>query len=211
MPYRQVIVIEAHKPVREAICRYLGNGANYKIVAECALCEEADPIIRRLGARSVILGNILPQSQSTDYLHRWTQRRSPPRVVALVGHVPPAYIRQLVAAGAGAIIGWQSTLAELDTALKSLSVGRTYFNGYSEVLGRRSGVQGGSRLPTSREKIILREIASGYSNKEIAHRLSLSVYTVENHRASLRRKLGLNTIAQLVLYAIQTGLVNWPE
>jgi two-component system, NarL family, nitrate/nitrite response regulator NarL len=210
MPDRQVIVVEAHAPVREAICHYLGNGAGFTVVAQASHCEEADGLLRRHAARTIILGHILPQANSTEYLRRWTQRRNPPRVVALLGHVPHVYIRQLVAAGASAIIGWKSALEDLDAAMKAVAAGRTYFNGYAEILGRRSTPQGSDRLPTSREKMILREIASGYSNKEIAERLSLSVYTVENHRASLRRKLGLTSTAQLVLYAIQTGLVNWP-
>jgi two-component system response regulator NreC len=133
-------------------------------------------------------------------------------VVTLTRHADDAYLQELMRAGASAYILKQSSPAELITAIRTCAAGGQYIDssltarvtaGFLGRDGRKVTQSGGT--PSDRESEVLRLIAAGYSNKEIATRLTLSVKTVEAHKANAMRKLGLNGRIDIVKYAILQG------
>jgi two-component system response regulator NreC len=133
-------------------------------------------------------------------------------VVTLTRHSDDAYLQELIRAGASAYVLKQSAPVELIQAIRTCAAGGQYLDSAltarvtAGFLGRdlkklnQSGV-----TPSERESEVLRLIAAGYSNKEIASRLTLSVKTVEAHKANAMRKLGLNGRIDIVKYAILQG------
>ena len=132
-------------------------------------------------------------------------------VVTLTRHGDDAYLQELMRAGASAYVLKQSAPAELITAIRTCASGGQYLDssltarvtGFLARDGRKATQSGGT--PSDRESEVLRLIAAGYSNKEIATRLTLSVKTVEAHKANAMRKLGLNGRIDIVKYAILQG------
>jgi two-component system response regulator NreC len=133
-------------------------------------------------------------------------------IVTLTRHGDDAYLQELMRAGASAYVLKQSPPVELITAIRTCASGRQYLDSAltarvtAEFLGRDGKkLNQGGVTPSERESEVLRLIAAGYSNKEIATRLTLSVKTVEAHKANAMRKLGLSGRIEIVKYAILQG------
>ena len=136
-------------------------------------------------------------------------------IVTLTRHGDDAYLQELLRAGVAAYVLKQSAPNELLQAIRAAAAGRQYldttltprvtagFLGSERKRVNKSGVS-----ITDRESAVLRDIAVGYSNKEIAARLSLSVKTVEAHKANAMRKLGLTGRIDIVKYAVLQGWLD---
>lgn len=133
-------------------------------------------------------------------------------VVTLTRHADDAYLQELLRAGASGYVLKQSAPAELIQAIRATAAGGHYLDstltarvtaGFLAREGRRMSQSGAA--PSERESEVLRLIAAGYSNKEIASQLDLSVKTVEAHKSNAMRKLGLNGRIDIVKYAILQG------
>jgi DNA-binding NarL/FixJ family response regulator len=132
------------------------------------------------------------------------------KVLTLSRHADDGYIRELLAAGACAYVLKQSAPTELIHAIRAVAAGGKYIDPKlaAKVMGSYSdrGPRGEAKGSLSdRESEVLRLIALGYSNKEIAARLSLSVKTIEVHKANAMRKLNITSRIDLVRYAIFQG------
>jgi DNA-binding NarL/FixJ family response regulator len=136
-------------------------------------------------------------------------------VITLTRHGDDAYLQELLRAGVSGYVLKQSAPAELLQAIRVAASGGQYLDstltarvtaGFLAREGRRLGKP--SAVASDRESEVLRLIASGYSNKEIAARLDLSVKTVEAHKANAMRKLGLKGRIDIVKYAILQGWLD---
>jgi DNA-binding NarL/FixJ family response regulator len=136
-------------------------------------------------------------------------------IVTLTRHGDDAYLQELLRAGAMGYVLKQSAPAELLQAIRAVAGGGQYLDSAltarvtAGFLGRegKRPTKSGATI-SERESEVLRAIASGYSNKEIAARLELSVKTVEAHKANAMRKLGLNGRIDIVKYAVLQGWLN---
>ena len=135
------------------------------------------------------------------------------RVLALTRHDDYGFLAEMLRAGAAGYVLKQSASAELISAVRAVAAGQHYLDpsvtgkvvgGHAAGRPRSSPAESGEPV-TQREEEVLRQIALGYSNKEIAARLSVSVKTVEAHKANGMRKLGLGTRMDIVSYAIFRG------
>ena len=138
------------------------------------------------------------------------EQRPDVAVVILTRHSDDAYLEELLRAGAAAYVLKQSPPTELLQAIRAVARGRQYVD--SSLTGRltasfleRDGGKAASGAPSERENEVLRLVAAGYSNKEIAAQLDLSVKTVETHKANAMRKLGLTGRIDIVRYALLQG------
>ncbi len=133
------------------------------------------------------------------------------RVIALTRHTDRGYMQQLLQAGASGYVLKQSDPAVLLQAVRAVAAGGDYLDpaiagkALSGYFGRRPGGEAGAVSISDRESEVLRLIALGYSNKEIAARLSLSVKTVEAHKANAMRKLDMTGRIDIVRYAVLQG------
>ena len=136
-------------------------------------------------------------------------------MVVLTMHGDPAHVRQALAAGATGYVVKASGVTEVLTAVRSAYTGRLFVDPstaqdvVAELVARSPAAESAARHRLSaREKQVLVHLARGYTNREIAEWLGVSVKTVETHRARLCRKLGFRTRAELVQYALVEGLME---
>ncbi len=159
--------------------------------------------IRASGARYVILdAEALPAGQDPVELVRNLRQSIPElRITVSTARGDDAHVRNLTEAGAQGVVVKQPYVADLVFALQAEAEGRSFVSGRATER-ERAAVQ-----ITAREREVLELMANGHSNQAIGERLSISVKTVEAHRARLFKKLGASNVADAVLLAIRTGLV----
>jgi DNA-binding NarL/FixJ family response regulator len=122
-------------------------------------------------------------------------------VLVLSMHDNPEYMVQAVKAGARGYLLKDEPAQEIIAAIDAVMAGRSYFSAAAAV--RLSQASALATLLTQRERDVLRHIADGHANKQIAQSLGLSVRTVETHRLNIKRKLGIDGQAELIKYAVE--------
>lgn len=208
----RILLADDHVVVREGL-RLVIEGQKDMIVV-CEAGDGATAIQQAQELRPDVIIMDISMPGMNGLVATRTLKRLLPQcvVVTLTRHGDDAYLQELMRAGASAYVLKQSAPAELITAIRTCAAGGQYLDSAltarvtAEFLardGRRVTQPGGT--PSERESEVLRLIAAGYSNKEIATRLTLSVKTVEAHKANAMRKLGLNGRIDIVKYAILQG------
>jgi two-component system response regulator NreC len=208
----RILLADDHVVVREGLRLVIEGQRDMIVVCEAGDGASAIQQAQELRPDVVIMDISMPGMNGLVATR--TLKRLLPQcvVVTLTRHGDDAYLQELMRAGASAYVLKQSAPAELITAIRTCAAGGQYLDSAltarvtAEFLGRdgRKVTQPGA-TPSERESEVLRLIAAGYSNKEIATRLTLSVKTVEAHKANAMRKLGLNGRIDIVKYAILQG------
>jgi two-component system response regulator NreC len=159
----------------------------------------------------VVLDVILRGRSGLDALPDLVAAAPAARVLMLSMQDDPTYVRAAFAAGAAGYLPKEAPGAELVEAIREVASGRSFVDpGIGARLALRADRDDGGERPSERERDVLRLLALGYTNKEIARQLGISVRTVESHRANIARKLGLTTRAAIVRYAVATGELRVP-
>jgi DNA-binding NarL/FixJ family response regulator len=156
---------------------------------------------------------VLPDTTGLSLLRQIRLLRPEARVLVCSGNLSGPLIRSALLAGATGIIGKAVSLDELKQAIQSVATGRAYLCGQTSEAVRlmvHSTMAPHAKQPvlSQRERTVLQHIAAGLSSKEIAAKLGLSRYTVNNFRSKLSKKTGLHRAVQLSRYAAQIGLVD---
>ena len=208
----RILLADDHVVVREGLRLVIEAQKDMIVVCEAGDGASAIQQAQELRPDVVIMDISMPGMNGLVATR--TLKRVLPQcvVVTLTRHGDDAYLQELMRAGASAYVLKQSAPAELITAIRTCASGGQYLDsaltarvtaGFLARDGRR--VPQSVATPSDRESEVLRLIAAGYSNKEIASRLTLSVKTVEAHKSNAMRKLGLNGRIDIVKYAILQG------
>jgi DNA-binding NarL/FixJ family response regulator len=214
MPKIRVLLADDHAILREGLRALLGYYDDVQVVGEAQDGAEA---VTRVGELQpdVVLMDIAMPGMSGLVATRLIRRRYPDtRVLILTQHEDRRYVLPLLQAGASGYVLKRALGTDLITALRTVSKGETFLypavaTTVVEEMRRQAAVP--AAMPeflTPRERDILKHIVLGESNPQIAAALYLSVKTVEWHRTNLMNKLGVHTVADLVRYALQHGLVE---
>ena len=213
----RVLVVDDHAVVREGIRHVLSEGAGFTVVGEAQSGTEAIASAAQLRPNVVVLDISMPGGSGLHAVSEIVERVNGVRVLMLSVHEDVEYMIESVRAGAHGYLRKDSTPAELRDAVRALHSGQTYF---SPALAAQmaDALRGGKETKekparatdvlTAREREILVHIAQGKTNKEIAAELGISARTVEAHRDSLMRKLGIRTVAGLTRLALEQGLLT---
>lgn len=214
----RVLVVDDHAVVREGIRHVLSDAAGFTVVGEAQSGVEAVVSAAALQPHVVVLDISMPGGSGLHAVSEILERVSRVRVLMLSVHEDVEYMIESVRAGAHGYLRKDSTPAELREAVRALHSGQTYFspalaNQMAEALrkGRQTRENAPARATdvlTAREREILVHIAQGKTNKEIGTELGISARTVEAHRDSLMRKLGIRTVAGLTRLALEQGLLK---
>ena len=203
-----VVLADDHAVVRTGL-KLLLSQAGMEVVAEAGDVETALRYVLGHKPDILVLDLNMPGEPSLPAIPRFLEASPQTRIVVLTMQQEPQFAREALTNGATAYVLKEAADDELVQAVHAAREGRTYVN---PSLGARlatepvaSGPPGGL---TDREVDILRLIALGHTNAEIAEQLYLSVRTVETHRAHIQQKLGRTTRAELVRYALDNGLVE---
>lgn len=206
----RVLLVEDHAMVREGIRALLEAQPDIVILGEANDGQQALVMVEQLGPEVVVLDITMPRLGGLEAAAQIRARFPTVRVVLLTVHENCHYLAQAARLGVTGYVVKRSAGRELMTALERVGRGETYISpAVAGVVleGYRSQLEGAGAL-TKREQEVLRLVAEGRTNQEIAEELIISVKTVEAHRAHLMRKLDAHDRTDLVKYAIRSGMIS---
>ncbi len=208
----RVFLADDHPVVREGLKALISAQPDMEVVGEAADGEETVRLATELHPDVVVMDISMPRRDGTAATQDLKRRCPGVKVVALTVHEDRSYVRHVLGAGASGYVVKRTAPEELVTAIRSIAAGMTYVDPSvaSEVAARRTGKPPSSvglsgNALSSREEEVVRRIAQGYSNKEIAAQLEVSVKTVETYKTRSMEKLGLRARHDFVRYAVQRG------
>jgi len=206
---KRFLIADDHEAVRSGLRAVLEQRANWEVVAEANDGGKALTAAIECQPHVAIIDFSMPRMTGLEVARRIRQFPLPTEVLIFTVHDSGLLAQQAFDAGARAFLMKSDANKLLLTAVESLLLHRPFRPGSCRSeLDRGWGARDGHHELTPREQIVVKLVAEGYSNKGISAMLDLSVKTTEAHRAAAMRKLGVNSIAGLVRYAVQARLVE---
>ena len=201
-----VLLVDDHSLVRRGFRRILEDAPDIEVVGEASDGDEAVKLAVQLHPRLIIMDCALPGMSGLDATRSILNKLPETAILMLSMHSEETWVHQALDAGARGYILKSAVDMELVTAIRRVAEGEVVLD---PQVSRTTTLKGerNSGL-TVRELEVLKLIVAGKSNKEIAADLDLSANTVAVHRANIMDALGIHKTADLVVYAIRTGLVN---
>jgi DNA-binding NarL/FixJ family response regulator len=211
-----IVLADDHTILREGLRALLTADPNFEIVGEASDGREAVRCVEKLGPDLLLMDLSMPRMSGMDAIREIKKRYPETKIIALTVHKTEEYLLTTLKAGADGFVLKDATHDELLMAINNVMSGKSYLSpGVSEKIieGYLQGKKSTQSLSSweslsQREREVLKLIAEGYKNKEIAEDLCISLKTVEKHRANLMKKLDLHNAAALTVYAVDKGLVN---
>jgi two-component system, NarL family, response regulator NreC len=203
----RIVLADDHPVVRRGLRLLLDEETDFEVVAEAGAVDEARHYVRGHHPTVLVLDLNMPGGSSLEAIPAMRSEFPETRIVVLTMQPEPAFARQAFAAGATGYVLKQAADGELVEAVRLAAAGESYLN---PRLGARMAAEPHG-LPdnlSEREVEVLRLLALGHTNQEIAQQLYLSVRTVENHRLHIQQKLLLSSRAELVRYALDHKLIE---
>jgi DNA-binding NarL/FixJ family response regulator len=211
----RVLVCDDHALVRSGLRLVLEAEPDIEAAGEAADAEEAIERARELQPDVVLLDVVLPGRSGVEAVPDVLAAAPETKVLMLSMQDDPTYVRGAFAAGATGYVLKEAVEAELVQGVREVAAGRRFVH---PLLGARLAAAAEAELAapveaplSARERDVLRLLALGHTNQEIAQMLFISVRTAETHRAHIMRKLGLTTRAGIVRYALATGQLQPPQ
>jgi two-component system response regulator NreC len=211
----RILLAEDHAILREGIRSLLASGPDLEVVGEAEDGLSAVTQTKQLQPDLALVDLSLPLMNGTEAIRQIKQRAPATKVIVLTVHKSDEHVRAALDAGAAGYVLKDDHYEDLMAAIRSVVAGGTYLS--PKICGRVvSGYLGqasaqGPGVPwdtlTDREREVVKLVAEGYKNREIAGHLCVSLKTVEKHRANVMRKLDLHSVAALTAYAFENGLV----
>lgn len=211
----RILLADDHKVVREGLRLLIESQQDMRVVGEAANGEEVMQKARKLKPDLVVMDLSMPKLNGLQATEQLKMEHPDVKVVALTAYEDESYLRQLCRAGAAGYVLKRSAGDELMLAISTVAKGGVHFEAAlagkalaRQMAGTLAGTDPGSTELSEREAEVLRMLAWGYSNKEIASKLGLSVKTVETYRLRIGGKLGLRSRTEMVQYALRQGWLN---
>ncbi len=208
-------MVDDHAVVRSGLKLLLAREDDFEVVGEAASATEAAARVGAIRPDVVLLDVTMPGETGIEALPRIRDAAPETKVLVLSMHDDPSYVREAFAGGATGYVLKEAADSELVSALRQVADGRHYVN--PELGARMVAADAEARREaasdplTDREREVMRLLALGHTNQEIAKMLYISVRTAETHRAHIMQKLGLSSRAELVRYALAHGLLEQEE
>jgi DNA-binding NarL/FixJ family response regulator len=214
-PPIRVLVADDHTIVRSGIRHVLESEPGFTVVAEASTGGEALELASSLHPDVVVLDISMPGDSGLRVAAELRRRVPETHVLILSMHDNTEYVLESLRAGAHGYLLKDTAATELRDAIRAVRRGESFFS--PAIAGRLSAVVRGDAAEssagalgqlTARERQVLVGVAQGHTNREIATQLGISHRTVETHRESLMRKLGVRTVAGLTRLALEAGLIG---
>ncbi|NQW16799.1 MAG: response regulator transcription factor [Chloroflexi bacterium] len=214
----RVLIVDDHTLVREGIRAILDSTSNVSVVAVAENGNEAIQLATDLSPDVILMDISMPGLSGIETTKKIVEMGLEVKIIGLTVHENQEYFFRMLAAGANGYILKGASSSDLIDALRTVHEGGTYLSPVmaGQLVGAwaRNNHQNGSESRdglTTRELEVLRHIANGNTNREVADQLHLSVNTIQTHRAHIMRKLQLDNRHQLIRYAISHGFVDEPQ
>ena len=213
----RILIDDDHDVMREGTRAVIERQSSWEVCGIAATGREAVNQAVALEPDIVVMDMTMPELNGLDAAVQIKRRLPKTEILIFTGNASDQLIREVFEAGVKSFINKTETHKYLVDAIESLSRHKPFFtDNVSEILfsnllnrteGTRNTVEPGQRL-SGREREVVQLLAEGKSNKEVAEALGISVRTAETHRASILRKLNLDSVASLVRYAIRNKIIE---
>ncbi len=204
----RIVIADDHAVVRSGLRLLLDTEDDFEVVAEAGDVDAARRYVRGHRPAVLVLDLNMPGGSSLEAIPAIRAESPDTHIVVLTMQEEPAFARQALSAGASGYVLKEAADGELVEAVRRAAASETYLNPSLGARIAREPPPGPPDDLSEREVEVLRLIALGHTNAEIAEQLYLSVRTVETHRAHIQQKLRVSSRAELVRYALQRGLVT---
>ena len=211
----RIFLADDHAIVRSGLRLLLEREADLAVVGEAGDGRAAVDAIAREQVDVAVIDVTMPGLNGIDAASQIARKHPGVHIVMLSMHSDESYVLRCLRAGARAYVLKESAESELIAAIRAVMKGKSFVSPKARrilqqdhILRRRRTGRDDGELLTDREREVLQLIAEGHSNKEIAARLFLSVYTVETHRKNILEKLNVRGTADLILHAVRTGMIQ---
>jgi two-component system, NarL family, response regulator NreC len=207
----RVLIVDDHAVVRTGIRLMLAAEDDLEPVGEAGSKREAIFEARSTKPDVILLDVVMPDGSGLEAIPQLLHEHPDTKVLVLSMQDDPRYVREAFAAGASGYVLKEAADVEVVSAVREIAGGGRYVHpelGARMIAADAEAARRAERDPLSeREREVLKLLALGHTNQEIAKQLYISVRTAETHRAHIMQKLGLSTRAELVRYAIAQGLL----
>jgi len=211
----RVVVVDDHAVVRSGIKLLLDSHEDIEVVGEAGNAKDAIFRVREQTPDVILLDLVMPGEGGIEVLPKLLKEAPDAKVLVLSMEDDPSYVREAFAAGASGYVLKEAADEEVVAAIRDIASGGSYVHptlGARMVAADAADRAAAEADPLSdREREILRLLALGHTNQEIAKMLFISVRTAETHRAHIMQKLRLTTRAELVRHALAQGLLDDPD
>jgi DNA-binding NarL/FixJ family response regulator len=215
---QSVLLIDDHALFREGLKALIGNDEDYAIAGEAGSGSEGLKMAGRIAPDLIILDLGLPDVSGVQIIQDLLEKSPESRIMVVTMHSKIGYIVESFQAGAMAYVVKESASDSLLKGMKAVSRGEYFLDDRvsHEVVDNLLNMPMQKMMPadekfgslTSREQEIMKYLSEGRSVREISEKLNISPKTVENHKANIMRKLGLQGTVDLVKYAVRIGLID---
>jgi two-component system response regulator NreC len=212
----RIFIADDHTLIRQGLKRILEENDGYEVIGETGDGLQIVPDITRLSPDAIILDISMPNLRGIDAISRIRKVDKKIKILILTMHRSEDYVYECLVSGAHGYLLKEDADTELLAALEAIRRDNIFVSSSfaEDVIKEFVGKKRESRAKTSptaltaREQQVLRLIAEGMSNKEVAKALAISVRTVEHHRLNIMRKLNVSNVAGLIKYAVKARLVS---
>jgi DNA-binding NarL/FixJ family response regulator len=211
----RVLLVDDHTILREGVRALLADEREIVVVGEAGDGREALEKVEALSPDIVLMDMVMPGMNGLEATSLIKQRHPAIKVLILSMYDDDEYVQQVIQAGASGYLLKGMAADDLVLAIREVHAGASFLNPavaaklIEDYVRRvRGDGDAAGELLTAREREVLKLIAEGNTNQEIADVLRLSRKTVESHRANIMRKLDLHDVTELVKYALRTGLIR---
>lgn len=209
----RVCVAEDHEIVREGLRALIEAQGDLEVVGTAGDGVQALHLVRELRPDVIVMDITMPGLNGVELAAQLAHEETPARIVVLSVHEDRSYVQRLIAAGAAAYVLKRSAVSQLIHAIRTVSTGGLYIDPalapiFAEPLGRILRTDERPAQLTGREVEVVKLVAAGLSNREIAGQLGITVKTVETHKRRINEKMRFASRADLVRYALRTGLLQ---
>ena len=209
----RILLADDHETVREGIRLIINAQDDMEVVGEAGDGREAIRLAGELEPDMLIMDISMPVLNGLKAAATLKRDYAGIKILTLTRHTDEAYLKELLQAGVSGYVLKQSASDELLRAIRAIACGGNYLDAamtgklFGSMGGRREKMRGETRGEnlSERESEVLRHIALGYSNKEVAAQMDISVKTIEAHKANAMRKLEMHSRIDIVRYAILKG------
>lgn len=216
MSHTRVLIADDHPLIRSGLRALLAREPAFDVVGEAADGYQALELVERLAPDVAMLDVSMPRLNGIDVARQISEKWPSTRIIIVSIHSDEGYVLRALKAGAKGYLLKASPEDEILNAVRAVAAGQAYFSPeISRLLveeyvreARFRGVEDSYDLLSIREKEILQLLVSGTSNRQIAEKIHVSPATVETHRTNIFQKLGIHSLAELILYAVRKGLLN---
>ncbi|MGL4576855.1 MAG: response regulator [Burkholderiaceae bacterium] len=211
----KIVIADDHTLVREGLRRVVSEVDDVEVIGEAVNGREVLEWVRKGGMDMLLLDLSMPEHSGVDFIRRLKDEAPKLPILVLTMHEEEQYAVRSIRAGASGYLTKESASKELINAIRRVATGRLYISpSVAEQLALDAmSTQDGPRHKTlsDREFEVFQMMVHGRSVTDIAQQLHLSVKTVSTHKARILEKMNMQSLAELVRYAVANGLINTPQ